>query len=553
MVGFIAVAVLVVSSQVTDVTVYNDRAQVVRTAEAKLEQGINTLVFENLPEAVDPRGIQVDGSGMATVLDVRFKTENFTDIPKEAWKNLYDKQTELVENEKVFLQKIGRFNESKKFLKKISEKVTHTPQQEEGEVHLNPDSWNKMLELYISKSADYDDGIRLAELELKKIRVALKKIQADIRDTGADTRKKRRVVEVDLEVLEAGKAELKLTYIVHGPKWVPTYDIRVATGSREMEVKYFALIQQNTGESWDHISLKLSTANPGLGGQHPELDSWRIKLFQPASRSKSWGSVGNGVNFDSSKLSANNRFESGDSLYGGDTLLLNVPLDRAVRLPMETRRTQVARQGASVVFSVKGACEIASDNVEHRVAVSTVKLPSIFRYSSIPKVDPHAYLKAKATNTADHPFLAGKANVFLDGSFVATSTMKLVAPAEEFWVFLGADESMKVEHKLIKKYRSKEGLTGRNVRHTYEYLMTVKNTHGVPEEVVVFDQLPISGSEDLKVKLIEPKYSKDTDFLKIDDEQLISWIQTLEAGQEWAVPFSFYVEAPKGMKIDGLE
>ena len=53
MVGLIAVAAVVVSSQVTDVTVYNDRAQVVRTAEVMLEQGVNKLRFENLPEGVD--------------------------------------------------------------------------------------------------------------------------------------------------------------------------------------------------------------------------------------------------------------------------------------------------------------------------------------------------------------------------------------------------------------------------------------------------------------------------------------------------------------------
>ena len=136
---------------------------------------------------------------------------------------------------------------------------------------------------------------------------------------------------------------------------------------------------------------------------------------------------------------------------------------------------------------------------------------------------------------------------------MATSALELVAPGEEFWIFLGADESMKVEHKLIKRYQSREGITGRGVRHTFEYLMTVKNTHSVAEEIIVWDQLPISGSEGLKVKLVQPKYSKDTDALKMDDEQRISWFQKLESGQEWKIPFSFHVEAPKDMEITGLE
>ena len=92
-------AMIVVSSQVTDVTVYNDRAQVVRTAEVELKQGINKLRFEDLPEAIDSRGIQIDGSGAATVLDVRFKIENLKEIPQEVWKELHAEQEELAQDQ----------------------------------------------------------------------------------------------------------------------------------------------------------------------------------------------------------------------------------------------------------------------------------------------------------------------------------------------------------------------------------------------------------------------------------------------------------------------
>jgi uncharacterized protein (TIGR02231 family) len=196
---------------------------------------------------------------------------------------------------------------------------------------------------------------------------------------------------------------------------------------------------------------------------------------------------------------------------------------------------------------------IASDNVEHRVAISSISLPAHFRYSAVPKLDSNAYLKAKALNSGNYPFLEGKANVYRDGSYVATSTLELVPPGESFWVFLGADENMKVEHKLIKHYQSHQGLRNRTVRHMYEYLITVKNTHAVAEEFIIWDQLPISGNEDLKVKLIKPKYSKDTDSLRIDDERRIQWFQTLQPGQELKLPFHFYVEAPRNEEISGLE
>ena len=548
-------AIIAVSSQVTDVTVYNDRAQVVRTAEVELQEGINKLRFEDLPEAIDSRGIQVDGSGVATVLDVRYKVEDLDEIPQAAWKELHAAQEDLAQGEKAILQRIEVLRQSKQFLAQIGSKVTHKADTE-GEPELDPESWEKMLALYTGKNTEYDAGIRNAETELKEVREALHKVRADIAAKGADSRKQRRVVEVDLEAAKAGKATIKLSYIVHGPKWIPTYDVRVDTETREMEMKYFALVRQSTGEDWSNVALNLSTANPGLGGQHPELSPWRISMRAPQQiKGKSWGVYGKPLlseTADSSLVLCNafapetaNRFES--SVAGITPAASDAPA------PVEVRATTASRQGASVVFAVKGGSTIESDNVEHRVAVSSVTLPAHFRYSAVPKVDPYAYLKAKASNSGKHPFLGGKANIYLDGSYVATSALEMVAPGEEFWVFLGADESMKVEHKLIKRYQSKEGLRGKTVRHTFEYLMTVKNTHGVAEEIIVWDQLPISGSEGLKVKLLNPKYSKDTDTLKMDDEQRLSWFRKLEPGAEWKIPFSFQVEAPKGMTVSGLE
>ncbi len=541
-------AMIAVSSQVTDVTVYNDRAQVVRTAEVELKQGINKLRFEDLPEAIDSRGIQVDGSGAATVLDVRFKIENLKEIPLEAWKELHAEQEELAQDEKAVLQRIEVLRQAKDFLRQIGLKVTHQTETE-AEPELNPESWEKMLALYTGKNTEYDEGIREAEVELKEIREALGKVRAEIAAQGANLRKQRRVVEVDLEAAKAGKATLKLSYIVRGPKWIPTYDVRVDTQTREMEVKYFALVRQSTGEDWTDVALKLSTANPGLGGQHPELKPWRVSLRHPRQQ-KGVSHRAIVVGGESYKV-ANNAYSAGSGLYGS-SLDNDVPWNTPAP-EVQTRKTLATRQGASVVFEVKGGSSIESDNVEHRVAVASVTLPAHFRYSAVPKEDPLAYLKAKATNTGTHPFLEGKANIYLDGGYVATSALEAVEPGEEFWVFLGADESMKVEHKLINHYQSSEGFRGKTVRHTFEYMMTLKNTHSVKEEIIVWNQLPISGSEGLEVKLLEPKYSKDTDSLKMDDEQRMSWFYSMEPGEELKIPFSFYVEAPKGMVIGGLE
>ncbi|MDF7798231.1 mucoidy inhibitor MuiA family protein [Pontiellaceae bacterium B1224] len=556
MVGLIAVAALAVSSQVTDVTVYSDRAQVTRTADVQLKPGMNQLVFDELPEAIDSRGIQVDGLGAAVVLDVRYRVENLEDISKEIWKEFYAKEEALRLEIEAVGQRIEAFRTSKEFLKKISSKVT-SPRPEEGEPELDPQSWKRMLDMHLTRRMAYDAEIRKAEKELKALQKKLSKVQADLKNAGARRVRQRRVVEIDVEATEAGKAQLKLSYLVRGPGWTPAYDVRVDTEQRRMGLTYYAMVRQNTGEDWSDVAVKLSTANPGQGGQHPELQPWRIQPVAvrvskvhryPQNYNVETGQrtapVVKPYDVESGQVQIDAKF-----VEYSEGALEELGFDWSV---YGRNKATTSNQGTAVVFEIKSRSEIASDNVEHRVTIGNRLLPAHFRYSTVPKNDATAFLKARTTNASDYPFLAGKANIFLDGGYVASSDLELVPPGEDFWVFLGVDQGMKVEHKLIKRYESSEGFLRKKVRYTYEYLLTVKNTHDKPEEFIIWDRLPISENEEVEVKLLEPDYSSNTEALTLDDSQRLQWFQTLEPGEERKIPFSFYIEMPKGMKVEGV-
>ncbi|MBN2784230.1 MAG: DUF4139 domain-containing protein, partial [Pontiellaceae bacterium] len=402
-----------------------------------------------------------------------------------------------------------------------------------------------MLELQADRGAEYDEGIRTANRELKSVKDSLRKVEADIRDAGAGERRQRRIVEVDLEAPAAGSARIDLSYLVLGPGWQPVYDVRVDSGSRSMEVNYFALVRQNSGEDWSGVDLRLSTARPGLGGEHPELAVWRIGVANDARLGgQSINRFPNSFDVETGQRTAPVVRSAGlvlDSVVAG------------VRRDMTVRQAENSTQGTAVLFAVSGKSDVVSDNVEHRVAVSSLSMPAHFRYSCVPKLDRYVYLKAMGKNQTDYPLLQGNANIYLDGSYVATSGLDFVAPGETFWAFLGVDESIQVDYKLINKHESREGLTGRTVRHTHEYLFTVKNTHDEAEELIIFDQLPISDNENVEVELLTPKVAKNSDALEINDEKRIKWFLVLKPGEEREIPFVFQVEAPHDVEIDGLE
>ena len=77
---------------------------------------------------------------------------------------------------------------------------------------------------------------------------------------GKDT-PKQQVIGILLDVKESAEVKLLFSYLVHDAGWTPKYDLRVSSTDKKMEVGYFGLIQQNTGEDWyvhtiDHVIHK---------------------------------------------------------------------------------------------------------------------------------------------------------------------------------------------------------------------------------------------------------------------------------------------------------
>jgi len=536
---------VVVDSTIKKVTVYRDRAQVTRVATVTLEAGTNQVRFENLPERTEAASLQAAGAGDAMLTDVQYKAEHFETIPDGERKALYAKRDELHEKRTAFDDSLNRLRKSKEFLEQISRKVTFTAERE-AELELDPVKWEQMLTLYAERSAKYDLELRTIEIGKKKLMNEVQKVEADIREAGFTEKRLKYVAELELVADQAGTATVELSYIVRGPTWTPTYDVRVSTPKRQMAVSYYGNIRQSTGEDWGNVELHLSTANPGLGGQHPEMKPWRIDERRPMLLRKS--RVGSSYASTRAPKQMLNSMELEDGVDGFDATA-----DLELREEMRTQTAEVQTESSAVVFGVKGTSSIASDNVSHRVAISQEKFKVAFRYSAVPKLTPYAYLKAKAVNGLNYPLLPGRSNVFLDDNFVTASTLELIAPQEEFWVFLGADEGVKVEHKLVKRYRSTEGLVERRIRHAFEYEVKLHNTHSVAEDVVVWDQLPVSGSENIKVRLITPRITKVTKSVKMDKDRFIEWHVKLNPNKKITLPFKFYIEAPVGVDISGLE
>jgi len=540
--------IIVLDSTVSSVTVYTDRAQVTRTATIQCSSGEHTCVFEDLPETIEEKSIQISGDGGAILKNVGFKQVYFSETPNIDAKKLQLELQAIMDEIAETNDRMVQIDKEKSFIEAITRKLT-AESEETSTSQLEPEKWINMVDFYRTKMSTLDKEIRETSKIKRDLDNQRNKLQRQI-SAGGKQNKTRNQVEIIIECMEEGEQSIELSYIVFGAQWNPYYDLRVSSDEMQMELGYKAIIRQNTSESWNDVDIQLSTAQANVNGRQPEMNPWRLEEYIPPVAS----SIHQKLNKNRSaptmqkqmmpmELSADVSEEFGEEFDD----LVNKP-----SAPMPAASSIVETKASSVVFNIAGKNTVPNDNNSHNVTVLIQKFPTSFRYSCVPKLSQYAYLKALVKNTSEYPFLAGETNIFMDNHFVATANMDLVAPTEEFWTYLGIDEGMKVEHKFIKRHKNESGVFSKTASHIYEYKVEITNNKKSKSEIVVWDQLPISGHEKIEIKLLEPEIKKDCKTIKINEYQYIEWLFEPKPGEVLEIPFKFSVEHPIDMKVRGL-
>jgi uncharacterized protein (TIGR02231 family) len=340
---------------------------------------------------------------------------------------------------------------------------------------------------------------------------------------------------------EKGKVSLDLGCMVNGPGWRPVYDIRVDSDRSMMAVEMRAFVRQSSGEDWSGIDLRLSTARVDVSGTVPELEALRLDLYRPRPSSAN------------SYAGLEMKKEAMMSAPAPARSMADADMDEEVmEEQMSFESATVESGGASVLFSVAGGSGIGGDGKECRVTVMRREIPLALSYRTVPKLAEFAYLSGKARNETDYPFLPGRANVFLDGSFVSVSDLQLVMPGQDIEVSLGVDEGVKVEYRTLKRFMKNEGLLAKRKSEQFDYEIRITNNRKIAVSIAVEDQFPISQDQEITVRQLKPVIVAGKDGPSLDDESRIKWTARIEPGKRVELPVSWIVEYPRGGRLSGI-
>ncbi len=253
-----------VPSEIRNVTVYRHGAQVSRTGEIILPKGNTVLLFKGLPAGISPESIQAKATDDVMIVSVAHTLDYLS-------RSIVSKDmTALNERRRTLLDSLQMLKNYKSVYSYEKEMIL-TNYSIGGDNGVNIKDLEQAASFFRKRLTEIEvsthklDNIILAlKNELVNTSKQLLELNAKI---DLPTSLVRVTVSTDKEV----KTIMELDYFIEDAGWTPAYDVRIKDVSEPLSLFYKARVFQNSDEEWNNVNLTLSTGNPSLGNNKPEL------------------------------------------------------------------------------------------------------------------------------------------------------------------------------------------------------------------------------------------------------------------------------------------
>jgi uncharacterized protein (TIGR02231 family) len=525
------------TTTITAVSVYPDRARLTRQGSLTLEVGAHSLEIAELPLSLNPDSLRASarGTARARLSGAQVERAYYVETPSDKVRQLEQEIEKLQDETKALDAHAELVKQSRLTLDKLAGQTeTFATVLAAGEMTLE-----QQLALFDGlrqKAEKLDAEAQDIQVRRREIDRRLQKLTKELEQLRSARPRERYTATVEVEVLEPGDLTVEVSYVVSGAGWKPLYDLRLLEkdGGSSLEVGYLAQVTQNTAESWDGVSLTLSTARPALARTLPELDPWYIRPPEP-------------IMPPMARAMAAPQAMASVAMKGQPVKPASVARVAQVEEAAEEVTAVVDTSGTSVTYAIPGATTIPPDGAPHKVTIARFPLVPVLDYVSAPKLAQAVYRRAKVGNDSPYTLLAGDANIFIGDEYIGTTPLELTAPQGEIELYLGNEDRIKVERELKRRDVDKRFIGGKT-HLAFAYEIKLENLLPVKASLTLHDQIPVSRHEEIKVKLesVDPKLTEQTEL------NLLKWELSLEPKEKRTVRFDFSVESPQGMVILGL-
>jgi uncharacterized protein (TIGR02231 family) len=502
---------------VSAVKVYQQGAQVERALHTDLQVGVNTIIFKGLSNDLDPNSIQL--RGLQSINLISISQSRLTSAEIEQHPSLTKLKKEIVNNRQ--LQR--SLNDEKEGLlleRKYLESNTNIGGSE---------GYNLIQLREISKyvreerSANAKANSKL-DLELLLLRNEMQEIEKILRNEISALSSTSTILNMLISSTTSQKADLTLSYQVSAAGWSSTYDLKVNSLSKPVNLLHKAIIYQNTGEDWEKVKLELNTGSMNANGQIPALYPtflYPLPIYVDGIRADKMPTA---RAYHKLKPSENREMDRDKSVSASSQNTISTNL---------LSRTYLIAERVSINT---GKREIN--------LLRELEIPAIYEYQSIPKLAPSAFLIAKVYDWSNYNLEEGEIALYNEGNYIGKSYLDPKVSVDTLALSLGKDADIIVEREKLKEESGNTFLgSKKTAKFVYEIKVLNKKNTGI--KLVLIDQIPVAQHEDIKVEIaIDPLKASNL------NQGKIIWKLSIPAKGQVTKRLEYKISYPKEMRIN---
>lgn len=507
-------------------TVFLSGAELSSFAKVNLQQGETDVLFTNIAGNVNQQSLSVGADNNVVIQSATFQNNYLVaDVLSPRAKTIKDSIEQVEEGRSATNNQLATVTEQIAIL-------SQNRQVSGANTGLSVTELQKMLDLVKARLAGLLNEkdklavtIRKTDEKLALLRMQLEEEQRKNFQPGGQ-------LLVKFYSPRATQANISISYVVPNAGWTPSYDLRVDNLHDPVKLFYKANVYQNCGVKWDNVHISLSTGNPNEGAQSPTLNPWYLSIVNPETFSPGYLNSYGAVN----AAPVMKAVEDAEGMPS-----------RAVKTPVPATMNnyvQVDNNGINTSFDIDLPYSIPSDGQAHMVAIKTYQLPATYTYYTVPKLDRDAFLQARITNWEDLNLLPASTNIFYEGSYVGQGYIDMRNVKDTMNLSLGRDKKIVIRRERDKELKVVKTL-GSNIRESFVYTISMRNTRKEAVTVTVLDQIPISNDKDIVIEDRElggGVYDETKGFIK--------WEVELKPNEAKNLRFGYTIKYPKGKNIN---
>ncbi|MFY7867152.1 DUF4139 domain-containing protein [Roseateles sp.] len=337
-----------------------------------------------------------------------------------------------------------------------------------------------------------------------------------------------RTLQIRLAAPQGG--EVRLSYRLNQAGWTPVYRAHLDTAKGQMRLERQAQVAQSSGEDWDGVRLRLSTAQPRQNSGLPPPRLWTLDMLPPIAA-------------EAQLMQAPRAMAAPAPAPFAPPPELNLAAPEA-RFDVSVFQGEFAAE-----FAVPGLVTLNSDG--QRVGFTLGNHPAqdaqvLSRIQA--QQEAQAYLMVDFVRPAGS-WPSGSLQLFRDGDFVGQSQLNL-GSEERSEMFFGRDDRVRVRVEPEQRGGANAGFIGGRVEQKIGHAYVLENLHKNTITLQVLEASPAARHEDIRVQTqFNPKPSQ-LNWKK--QPGLVMWQQPLDAGQSLRITADYLISYPKDARVGGL-